>query len=206
MRFGFKVGLIAALGCAFLRAQAPPPKTTPPPPTKKIVWATVAGVAAGALIGTRGLTFAQLPPSERGAHELRAGLTYGAIGGVLTAAGATRWFAGPATPSHDFFWDRWNTPLFLGIAAVQGLDFSSTRYFRDRGKDEWLLTNHLVDNRPAFAATEVAAGAAGIGLSYLLHRSGHHRLERWVAAGYIAVGIASAVANYRYPAVGHAIF
>ncbi|MGH9393602.1 MAG: hypothetical protein ACRD1E_05485, partial [Terriglobales bacterium] len=111
-----------------------------------------------------------------------------------------------AAAPHRFWLDGWNSPLFAGIAAVQGLDFASTRYFRDRGKNEWLLTNKLVDNRTAFTATEISAAAAGIGLSYLLHRGGHHRLERWAAAGYIVFGMVSAVANYRYPGSGHALF
>jgi len=175
-------------------------------PKKKLLFAAAAGVAAAALVGTRGLSFAALPPGERTAHQWRAGLAFGAIGGVLAAAG-TAALAPTSTPApHRFWWDRANTPLLIGMGVVQGLDFASTRYFRNRNKDEWLLTNQLVDNRPAFVATEVAAGAAGIGLVYLFHRTGHHRLERWAAAGWIAVGLLSAAANYRYPTTGHALF
>ncbi|MGH9483150.1 MAG: hypothetical protein ACRD1L_13765, partial [Terriglobales bacterium] len=139
-------------------------------------------------------------------HEWRAGLAYGAIGGTLAAAAAVALTPASAPAPHRFWWDKANTPLFISIAAVQALDYTSTRYFRERGKDEYLLTNSLVDHRAAFAATEVSAAAAGIGLSYLFHRGGHHKAERWVAAGYIAVGVISAVANYRYPATGHALF
>lgn len=147
-----------------------------------------------------------MPADQRTAHEWRAGLTYGAIGGVLgaTTAIALTPYGEPA--AHRFWWDKANTPLFLGIGVVQVLDYTSTRYFRDRGKDEYLLTDSLVDNRAAFAATEISAAASGIGLSYLFHRGGHHKAERWVAAGYIALGVVSAVANYRYPATGHALF
>src|SRR6185312_16248987 len=150
------------------------------------------------LVGTRGLSFAAVPPFARTGHEWRAGLTYGAIGGVLATAAALRAQGEPAAP-HRFWRDRWNTPLFAGIATVQVLDYTSTRYFRNRGKDEYLLTNALVDHRAKFISTEVAAAAAGIGLSYIFHRTGHHRLERWAAAAYLAFGTASAVANYRYP-------
>jgi hypothetical protein len=201
-----------------LRAQTP--RTTPPPPLtngsdpaksgepplKKIVLAASAGAAAGALAGTRAISFSALPPSERGPHEWRSGLVYGAIGGALTGAVATRVFAGPDPDPRAFWWNKWNTPLLAGIVTVHALDFASTRYFRDRGKDEWLLTNSIVDHRAGFVATEAAAAAAGIGLMYILHRTGHDRLERWVAAGYIALGTASAIANYRYPSTGHAIF
>jgi len=200
--------IVLLLAAASLAAQstAPVAQTAPPPPLKKILLAASAGAAAGALAGARGLSFQTLAPSERGAHEWRAGLAYGAIGGALAGAVATRVFAGPDPDPRAFWWNRWNTPLLAGIVTVHALDYSSTRYFRDRGKDEWLLTNSLVDNRAAFVATETAAAGAGIGLLYILHRTGHDRLERWIAAGYIALGVTSAIANYRYPASGHAIF
>lgn len=199
------------LACMLLCAAALTAQTAPvakPAGTgiKKIVFATAAGAAAGVLLGLHGPSFAALPPSERRAHELRSGLVYGATGGVLAGALTARFATGESAPSHSFWWDKWNTPLLAGMVAAHGLDFASTRYFRDRGKNEWLLTNALVDKRAAFTATEISAAAAGIGLSYLFHRAGHHRLERWAAAGYIAVGAVSAAANYRYPATGHALF
>lgn len=196
----------AAPAGAALPAPQPAAQTETLPHPARVLWAGLGGAAAGALIGTRGLSFAALPVYERRAHEWRAGLTYGAIGGVLGAAMAARLEPAEGEPEHRFFWDRWNTPLFAGVIAVQGLDYASTRYFRDRGKDEWLLTNSLVDNKTAFAATEVAAAGAAIGLSYLFHRTGHHALERWAAGVYVGFGLTSAVANYRYPATGHALF
>jgi hypothetical protein len=175
--------------------------------TPAITFGALGGGAGGALIGATGLDFSGLPASERAAHRWRAGITYGAIGGVLGAAAGARWGSGPEpTEPHRFWLDKWNTPLFAGIVTVQALDFSSTRYFRNRGKDEWLLTNQLVDNRSAFVTTEISAAAAAISLSYLFHRSGHHRWERWAAAAYIGFGVLSAVANYRYPTTGHGLF
>jgi hypothetical protein len=201
---------LAALG---LLAQAPAPSqalpqaVVKPKLTRRVLWIGLAGAAAGAVVGTQAVSFSALPADERSAHEFRSGLVYGATTGVLSAALAARFSPGAdASEPHSFLWDPWNTPLLAGIVAVHVLDFTSTRYFRDRGKDEWLLTDQLVDNRPAFVATEAEACAAGIGLIYLLHRSGHHRLERWAAAGYITIGTVSAVGNYRYPATGHDIF
>lgn len=199
-----KVALILLL--CLLPAVAQTPVAAPAPPLKKIVLAASAGAAAGALAGARGLSFSSLPPNERGAHEWRAGLVYGAIGGALGGAIATRVFAGPDPNPRAFWWNKWNTPLLAGMVTVHALDFASTRYFRDRGKDEWLLTNSAVDHRAAFVATETAAAAAGLGVMYILHRSGHDRLQRWLAAGYVTMGVASAVANYRYPTTGHALF
>lgn len=214
--------LPAVLLAVGLAAQTPPPVAPArarraaalpqpkPAPVHGINWLTVTGAAAsataGALIGARGLSFAAIPPSQRATREARAGMAYGLIGGVLGAAIGER-LSGPGPPQPHRFWlDRWNTPLIAGIGAVQALDYASTRYFRDRGKDEWLLTNSLVDKRVPFIATEVSAAAAGVSLMYLLHRAGHHKLERWAGAAYIAFGVISAIANYRYPATGHALF
>ncbi len=95
------------------------------------------------------------------------------------------------------FWDRTNVALFAGVGAVRALDFTSTRYFRARGYNEALLTNKIVDNAPLFASIEAAATTATIGVSYWLHRAGHHRLERWVCVVHIGVGVGVAARNYR---------
>ena len=72
------------------------------------------------------------------------------------------------------------------------LDYSSTRYLRDEGNNELLLTNSIVDNRPLFVGIELAGTAASIGVSYLFHRTGHHSLERWVSIVHIGVGAGGA--------------
>lgn len=103
--------------------------------------------------------------------------------------------ASPAKGSHPF-WDKENLLLFTGVAAGRALDFTSTQHFRERGLNEWLLTNGIVDNKPLFAGIELAGTAASIGVSYLFHRTGHHKLERWVSIVHIGVGTGGAVRNY----------
>lgn len=100
-----------------------------------------------------------------------------------------------AKGSHPF-WDKNNIVLFAGVGAGRALDYASTRHFRDRGVNEWLLSNNIVDNRPLFAGLEVAGVAASIGVSYLVHRSGHHKLERWVSLVHIGVGVGGPAWNY----------
>lgn len=67
---------------------------------------------------------------------------------------------------------------------------------RARGRDEILLTNDVVDNIPAFVAIELGATAASVGVSYWLHRKGHHSLERWVSVVHISVTTFGAARNY----------
>lgn len=103
--------------------------------------------------------------------------------------------APPAKGGHPF-WDKANLALFGGVAASRAMDFTSTGHFRALGDREWLLTNAIVDNKPLFATIEVAAVAASIGVSYLLHRSNHHTLERWVSVLHIGVTVGGAIHNY----------
>jgi hypothetical protein len=113
---------------------------------------------------------------------------------------------GQATPArpHDAkievhphrFWDPENAWLFAGVGAGRVLDYASTRHFRAQGNDEWLLTNSVVDNRPLFVGIELAGTAASIGVSYLFHRTGHHRAERWVSIVHIGVAVGGSIHNY----------
>lgn len=101
----------------------------------------------------------------------------------------------PDGESHRF-WDRRNLLLFAGVAAARALDYHSTGNMRRRGRDEILLTNEIVDNKPAFVAIQAAGTLTSIGVSYLFHRAGRHRLERWTSYIHMGVGTSGAVRNY----------
>jgi hypothetical protein len=94
------------------------------------------------------------------------------------------------------FWDRENDLLFAGVGAGRALDYASTLNLRRRGIDEIFLTNSIVDNHPLFGGIEAAATAASIGVSYLFHRTGHHRLERWTSAIHFGIAVGGAARNY----------
>src|SRR5439155_1005851 len=47
-----------------------------------------------------------------------------------------------------------------------------------------------------FAGVEAGGTAASVGLSYLMHRTGHHKLERWVSIAHIGVTGFGAARNY----------
>jgi hypothetical protein len=101
----------------------------------------------------------------------------------------------PLQTTHRF-WDRENDLLFAGVAGGRALDYASTLNLRRRGIDEIFLTNSIVDNHPLFGAIEAAATAASVGVSYIFHRTGHHRLERWTSAIHIGVAVGGAARNY----------
>ena len=76
------------------------------------------------------------------------------------------------------------------------LDYASTRHFRQQGNDEWLLTNSIVDNKALFVGIELAGTVGSVGVSYLFHRTGHHRVERSVSIVHIGVAVAGSIRNY----------
>lgn len=94
------------------------------------------------------------------------------------------------------FWDRENVWLFAGVATARSLDYTSTLNMRRRGRQEILLTNSVVDNHPLFAGIEALGAGASVAVSYWLHRTQHHRLERWVSVVHIGVASGGAVRNY----------
>jgi hypothetical protein len=94
------------------------------------------------------------------------------------------------------FWDKKNDWLFAGVGAARTFDYFSTLNLRRRGDQEVLLTNEIVDNHAAFAAIEAAGTGVSMGASYLFHRYGHHKLERWTSIVHFGLATSGAVRNY----------
>jgi hypothetical protein len=94
------------------------------------------------------------------------------------------------------FWDHTNVLLFSGVAVFRGLDYASTRNMQARGREEILIPDDVVNNSAGFVSLEAAGAATSVGISYLLHRSGHHRLERWLSIAHIGITGFGAARNY----------
>ena len=99
-------------------------------------------------------------------------------------------------PGNHAFWDRTNLFLFSGVALFRGMDYASTRNFQARGRQEVLLAQDVVNNSAAFAGVEAAGAATSVGISYLFHRTGHHKMERWLSIGHISVTAVGVGWNY----------
>jgi len=99
-------------------------------------------------------------------------------------------------PIEHRFWNKENDLLFAGVAAARTLDYFSTLNMRRRGRQEIFLTNDVVDNHAGFAFIETGATGVSIGASYLFHRYGHHKLERWTSIVHIGLATTGAVRNY----------
>jgi hypothetical protein len=126
----------------------------------------------------------------RVAPEAQSALDHSAIATVPRPAVQSR------SGGQHRFWDTTNDWLVAGVAASRTLDYFSTLNMRRRGRQEILLSNDAVDNHAAFAVIEAAGTGVSIGASYLFHRYGHHKLERWVSFVHIGLATTGSVRNY----------
>ena len=99
----------------------------------------------------------------------------------------------PEASKPHKFWDKQNRILFTSVAALNVADFAVTRNGLQNGSRELNPITRLFSGSTAGLAANFAGATAGnIGLSYLFHRTGHHRLERItsminIAASTVAV-------------------
>jgi len=85
----------------------------------------------------------------------------------------------PEAPSYHKFWDNENRVLFAAVAALSTADFAITRSILQNGGKELDPVTRLFSGSTAGLAVNFAGETAGIiGISYYLHRTGHHKLER----------------------------
>ena len=100
----------------------------------------------------------------------------------------------PEAPTVHKFWDRENRALFATTAALCAADFSVTHMnLSNGGRELNPLVRPFTANNATLAANFAAQTAGVVAISYLFHRTGHHRLERLapvanVAASVFAVG------------------
>jgi hypothetical protein len=105
----------------------------------------------------------------------------------------------PATPtqaeSHRRFWDRENTFLFATNAAFSAADFVVTKdNLRGGGQEYNPVTRVFGTSTPALAANFAGETAGVVGLSYMFHKTGHHRLERYVSM--LNIGSSAAAVSF----------
>jgi hypothetical protein len=83
-----------------------------------------------------------------------------------------------ASEQHKF-WDAKNTALFATVAAFSAADFAVTRDNLSHGGRELNpLTRPFSGSTAGLAANFAGETAGVIGVSYLFHKTGHHKLER----------------------------
>jgi hypothetical protein len=103
----------------------------------------------------------------------------------------------PTAKEHKF-WDRENKLLFVTAAALNTADFAVTRAnLQGGGRELNPVVRIFGRSTPGLAVNFVGETAGVVSLSYFLHKTGHHKLERWVSvvnisssAGAVGYGLA----------------
>ena len=85
----------------------------------------------------------------------------------------------PVVREEHKFWDATNNALFATVAAFSAADFVVTRNnLNNGGRELNPLTRPFAGSTAALAANFAGETAGVIGVSYMFHRTGHHKLER----------------------------
>ncbi len=103
----------------------------------------------------------------------------------------------PVTSEHKF-WNRENKVLFCVAAALNGADFAITRSNLQGGGRELNPVVRIFGRSTAGLAVNFVGETAGVvSVSYFFHKTGHHKIERWVSivnisssAGAVGYGLA----------------
>lgn len=100
----------------------------------------------------------------------------------------------PESPSHRF-WDRENSVLFATSAAFSAGDFYLTRAnLRNNGQELNPVTRMFGRSSAGLAVNFIGQDIGVIGVSYFLHKTGHHKLER--AVSMLNIGSSAAAVTF----------
>jgi hypothetical protein len=93
------------------------------------------------------------------------------------------------------FWDRENQILFAASGALSTADFAVTRANLQSGGQELNPLVRLFGRSTAgLAANFASQGVGTAALSYLFHKTGHHKLER--AVSFVNIGASTGAVSY----------
>jgi len=100
-----------------------------------------------------------------------------------------------AESSNHRFWDRENTILFATSAAFSAADFVVTKDNLHAGGQELNPVTRVFTANTATLALNFAGETAGVvGLSYFFHKTGHHKMERYISM--LNIGSSGAAVTY----------
>jgi len=104
----------------------------------------------------------------------------------------------PKSADQHKFWDRENIVLFSASAALSGADFAITRSnLQNGGRELNPMVRIFGRSTAGLAANFAGEGIGTVAISYLFHKTGHHRMERMItflniggSAGAVGYGLA----------------
>jgi hypothetical protein len=100
----------------------------------------------------------------------------------------------PAGREHRFL-NRGNTVLFAAVGGMAAADFCVTRSnLAHGGRELNPVTSVLAGSTTGLALNFVGETAGSIGISYLFHKTGHHKLERMTS--FVNIGASAGAVGY----------
>ena len=131
-----------------------------------------------------------LPGSPRPAAEDAPHVVASYPAAVVPVVAAT-----PRVVAEHRFWDTPNRLLFAASAAMSAADFAVTRSNLQNGGAELNPMVRVFGRSTAGLAANFAGETAGVvGFTYLLHKTGHHKLERMLSV--VNLGASAAAVGY----------
>jgi hypothetical protein len=99
----------------------------------------------------------------------------------------------PSAPTHRFL-DAQNISLQSISIILMAVDVASThRALQVPGAHE---SNPLAQSQGALISLKVAGAAAGLGIAYMMHKSGHHKAEKLIPVIFGVPSGLAAVHNF----------
>ena len=103
--------------------------------------------------------------------------------------------AQPDTPAPHRFWDRENRILFATVGALATADFCVTHAnLASGGKELNPVTRVLSGSTPRLAANFALETSGIMAISYMFHKTGHHKLER--ITSFVNIGSSATAVAY----------
>lgn len=101
----------------------------------------------------------------------------------------------PAEHTAHRFWDRQNCVLFAAVGGMATADFFVTRAnLGSGGKELNPVTRVFAGSTPALATNFALETGGVMGLSYMFHKTGHHKLER--ITSLVSIGSSAGAVAY----------
>lgn len=108
---------------------------------------------------------------------------------------SSRSMIAPPGESRHPFWDRQNKILFSAVGAAATADFFTTRAnLASGGRELNPVTRVFTSSTPLLAANFALETAGVIGISYMWHKTGHHKLERLTS--FVDIGGSAGAVSY----------
>lgn len=100
---------------------------------------------------------------------------------------------------HHAFWDRENRLLFAANGAMATADFITTRAnLASGGKELNPFSRVLAGSTPGLAANFALETGGLVTLSYIFHKTGHHKLERLLPVVNFGVSAGAVAYNLKH--------